>query len=177
MKHILVDYRNITQKRFLKSMKELFETTDPNNTINLLKKMISIQGYVHKLHLQIDTYRHSWIFKPSVETMTSTDNYQILTTVAERISNHYLVQELFWPLEVQIYIFCPMRMTDTILPGSPPWSNIKGCAKHFLLSLHLLASQPTWQSTFSLFSLLYWPAVGQTTNMTEYVLSLCFLTY
>ena len=40
--------------------------------------------------------------------------------VAERISNHYLVQELFWLLEFRIYIFRPMRMTDATLPGSPP---------------------------------------------------------
>ena len=37
----------------------------------------------------------------------------------ERISNYYLVQELFWPLEFRIYIFRPLRMTDAILPGSP----------------------------------------------------------
>ena len=35
--------------------------------------------------------------------------------VAERISNHYLVRELFWPLEFRL-----MRMTVAILPGSPP---------------------------------------------------------
>ena len=40
--------------------------------------------------------------------------------VAERISNHYLVQELFWPLEFRIDIFRPIRMTDAILPGPPP---------------------------------------------------------
>ena len=38
----------------------------------------------------------------------------------ERISNYYLVWELFWPLEFWIYIFRPMRMTDAILSGSPP---------------------------------------------------------
>ena len=37
--------------------------------------------------------------------------------VAERISNHYFVWELFWPLEFRIYIFRPMRMTDAILSG------------------------------------------------------------
>ena len=50
--------------------------------------------------------------------------------VAERISNHYLVRELFWPLEFRIYIFRPMRMTDAILPGSPLTGNIKGRANH-----------------------------------------------
>ena len=39
--------------------------------------------------------------------------------VAERISNHYLVRELFWQLEFRIYIFHPMRMTDAILLGLP----------------------------------------------------------
>ena len=45
--------------------------------------------------------------------------------VAERISNPYLVRELFWQLESRIYIFRPMRMTDTILPGSSPWETQK----------------------------------------------------
>ena len=36
---------------------------------------------------------------------------------AKRISNYYLVRELFWPLELRIYIFRPMRMIDAILPG------------------------------------------------------------
>ena len=52
--------------------------------------------------------------------------YKILilfvNSVAEIISNHYLVRELFWPLEFRIYIFRPMRMIDAILPGSPPWA-------------------------------------------------------
>ena len=43
-------------------------------------------------------------------------------SVAERISNHYLMRELFWPLEFRIYIFRPMRMIEAILPGSPPWA-------------------------------------------------------
>ena len=43
----------------------------------------------------------------------------------ERISNYYLVRELFWLLELRIYIFRPMRMTDAILPGSPFPGNIK----------------------------------------------------
>ena len=30
--------------------------------------------------------------------------------VAEKNSNHYLVQELFWPLEFRIYIFRPMQI-------------------------------------------------------------------
>ena len=42
-------------------------------------------------------------------------NYILLQK--ERILNYYLVWELFWPLEFRIYIFHPMRMTDTILPG------------------------------------------------------------
>ena len=60
---------------------------------------------------------------------------------------------------VWIYIFFPMRMTDAILPGSPPKGNIKDCTNHFSPSLlaSLLASsrtsQPTWQSTFTL---LHW---------------------
>ena len=32
---------------------------------------------------------------------------------------------------VRIYIFRPMRMTNAILPGSPPWGNIKGRANFF----------------------------------------------
>ena len=40
-----------------------------------------------------------------------------LRSVVERISNHYLARELFWPLEFRIYVFRPMRMTDAILPG------------------------------------------------------------
>ena len=41
---------------------------------------------------------------------------------------------------VRIYIFHPMRMTDAILPGSPPRDNIKGHGNHFLPSLQLLAA-------------------------------------
>ena len=54
-----------------------------------------------------------------------------------------------------IAYFHPMRMTDAILPGSPPLGNIKGCANHFSLPHWPAAgqSQPTWQSTHSLFSL------------------------
>ena len=36
---------------------------------------------------------------------------------------------------VRIYIFHPTRMTDAILPGSPPQSNIKNYANHFSPSL------------------------------------------
>ena len=39
---------------------------------------------------------------------------------------------------VRIYIFRQMRMTDAILPGSPPRSNIKGRANHFSPSFRFL---------------------------------------
>ena len=52
---------------------------------------------------------------PKVVTLPRTDN-----PATERISNHYLVWELFWRLEFRIYIFPPMRMTDAILSWSPP---------------------------------------------------------
>ena len=49
-------------------MKDLFETTDPNNN---QQKSASNQRYVYKPHLQIDTHIHSWISEPSAETLTS----------------------------------------------------------------------------------------------------------
>ena len=64
--------------------------------------------------------------------------------------------EIALAVGVQIYIFHPMRMTDAILPGSPPWGNIKGHTNHFSPSSHFptgqqqRTSQPIWQSTFSL---------------------------
>ena len=65
--------------------------------------------------------------------------------VAERISNHYLERELFWPLEFRICIFRPMRMTDTILPGSSPWVTQKATLTIPALSSlpHLLAAGQT----------------------------------
>ena len=67
------------------------------------------------------------------------------------------MQEWLWPLEIRNYIFRPMRMTDAILPGSPPRGNIKGHAYHF--SLSLLASQLASSRT-------------KPANMTEHFLSL-----
>ena len=58
---------------------------------------------------------------------------------------------------VRIYIFHPRRMADAILPRSPPRGNIKARANHFSPSLRLLAA-------------------GQASNMTEHILSLCFLS-
>ena len=37
--------------------------------------------------------------------------------------------------------FHPMRMADTILPGSPPWDNVKGRTNHFSLSSHFPTGQ------------------------------------
>ena len=39
---------------------------------------------------------------------------------------------------VRIYIFRPMRMTDAILPRSPPRGNIKGRTNHFSPFFHFL---------------------------------------
>ena len=51
---------------------------------------------------------------------------------------------------VRIYIFRQMRMTDAILPRSPPRGNIKGRVNHFSPSLLAspLASRRTSQSTW-----------------------------
>ena len=66
----------------------------------------------------------------------------------EIISDYYLVRELFWPLELRIYIFRPMRMTDAILAGSPPPGNIKKlCIAPSTSFRFLLASSKTDQST------------------------------
>ena len=59
------------------------------------------------------------------------DTGAAVSLVAERISNHYLVWELFWPLEFRIYISRPMRMVDMIpfCPGPFPGQH-KSCANH-----------------------------------------------
>ena len=62
-------------------------------------------------------------------------------------------------IEVQIYIFRPMRMTDTILPRSPPRGNKKGRANHFSSSSRF----PTGQQQ------------DKPVNMMEHILSLHFL--
>ena len=68
-------------------------------------------------------------------------NYFSFYVVAERISNHYLV-----PLEFQIYIFRPMRMTDAILPGSPPSATLQAALTILALSsLPLIAAGQTSQ--------------------------------
>ena len=61
---------------------------------------------------------------------------------------------------VQIYMFRPMRITDAILPGSPPRGNIKCRANNFSPSSRFLADQ----------------LQDKPANMTEYILSLRFLT-
>ena len=61
--------------------------------------------------------------------------------VAERISNHYLVRELFLPLEFWNYTFHLMRMTDAILPGHTSPGTIKGSANH---ARSLFSFLPDW---------------------------------
>ena len=63
-------------------------------------------------------------------------------------------------VRVQIYIFRVMRMTNAILPGSPPWGNIKERANHFSPSSRF----PTGQQQ------------DKPGNMTKHILSLRFLT-
>ena len=53
-----------------------------------------------------------------------------------------------------------MRMTDAILPGLPPRGNIKSRANNFSLS-------PCFTTGLQ---------QDKPANMTEYILSLCFLT-
>ena len=67
---------------------------------------------------------------------------------------------------VRIYIFLPMRLVDTILPGSPPRGNIKGRANHFSPSSRFPTGQQHGQTrqrerADSLFSLPHWLAAGQ----------------
>ena len=97
-------------------------------------------------------------------------------------SNYYLLRELFWPLELRIYIFRPMRMTDAILPGWPPRQHKRPCIAPSTSFLFLLASSKTEQSTrertFSL-SLSLWqiPAANRCASQHERAHStlFCFL--
>ena len=88
---------------------------------------------------------------------------------------------------VRIHIFRPMKMTDAILPGSPPRGNIKGSTNHFSpssrfptgqqqdkpvnMTEHILffsplssrTDQPTWETTFTL---LYWLFFTDSSSLT-----------